>query len=128
MSVAVPTKKDDGRVEVFGGYRVRHHVTLGLNNGRLREDQVEPLGQREALAMWMSWKCALTGLPDGGAKGGITCDPRNLSAQELERLTRRYTQEMIPFIGSQVDVMAPDVGTNEQTMAWMMDTYSMHMG
>ncbi len=78
--------------------------------------------------MWMSWKCALTGLPYGGAKGGITCDPGKLSVQELERLTRRYTQEMIPFIGPQIDVMAPDVGTNEQTMAWMMDTYSMHVG
>jgi glutamate dehydrogenase (NAD(P)+) len=78
--------------------------------------------------MWMSWKCALTGLPYGGAKGGITCDPHKLSPTELERLTRRYTQEMIPFIGPQVDVMAPDVGTNEQTMAWMMDTYSMHVG
>jgi glutamate dehydrogenase (NAD(P)+) len=86
------------------------------------------LGEVAALAMWMSWKCALTGLPYGGAKGGITCDPRKLSAGEVERLTRRYTQEMIPFIGPQVDIMAPDLGTNEQTMAWMMDTYSTHMG
>src|SRR5881394_724630 len=78
--------------------------------------------------MWMSWKCALTGLPYGGAKGGITCNPRELSTTELERLTRRYCQEMIPFIGPQVDVMAPDLGTNEQVMAWMMDTYSMHEG
>ena len=78
--------------------------------------------------MWMSWKCALTGLPYGGAKGGIACDPHAMSSAELERLTRRYTQEMIPFIGPQVDVMAPDVGTNEQIMAWMMDTYSVHMG
>jgi glutamate dehydrogenase (NAD(P)+) len=81
-----------------------------------------------ALAMWMSWKCALTGLPYGGAKGGIECDPRDLSIGELERLTRRFTQEMIPFIGPQIDVMAPDLGTNEQVMAWMMDTYSVHMG
>jgi glutamate dehydrogenase (NAD(P)+) len=86
------------------------------------------LGEVAALAMWMSWKCALTGLPYGGAKGGIECDPRKLSMNELERLTRRFTQEMIPFIGPQVDVMAPDLGTNEQTMAWMMDTYSVHMG
>src|SRR5438094_1266640 len=78
--------------------------------------------------MWMSWKCALTGLPYGGAKGGIACDPRKLTAIEVERLTRRYTQEMIPFIGPQVDVMAPDLGTNEQVMAWIMDTYSMHAG
>src|SRR6266566_2831486 len=80
------------------------------------------------LAMWMSWKCALTGLPYGGAKGGITCDPSKMSVTELERLTRRFTQEMIPFIGPQVDVMAPDVGTNEQMMAWIMDTYSVHAG
>jgi glutamate dehydrogenase (NAD(P)+) len=86
------------------------------------------LGEVAALAMWMSWKCALTGLPYGGAKGGVACDPSKLSTTELERLTRRYTQEMIPFIGPQVDVMAPDVGTNEQVMAWMMDTYSMHVG
>ena len=78
--------------------------------------------------MWMSWKCALTGLPYGGAKGGVACDPRQLSAGELERLTRRYTQEMIPFIGPQIDVMAPDMGTNEQVMAWMMDSYSVHVG
>jgi glutamate dehydrogenase/leucine dehydrogenase len=86
------------------------------------------LGEVAALAMWMSWKCALTGLPYGGAKGGIACDPRKMSVTELERLTRRFTQEMIPFIGPQVDVMAPDVGTNEQVMAWMMDTYSVHTG
>jgi glutamate dehydrogenase (NAD(P)+) len=86
------------------------------------------LGEVAALAMWMSWKCALTGLPYGGAKGGIACDPSQMSGTELERLTRRYTQEMIPFIGPQVDVMAPDLGTNEQVMAWMMDTYSVHAG
>src|SRR5260370_26337513 len=86
------------------------------------------LGEVAALAMWMSWKCALTGLPYGGAKGGITCDPGKLSTAELERITRRYTQEMIPFIGPQIDVMAPDLGTNEQVMAWMMDTYSVYAG
>src|SRR4029434_5206874 len=80
------------------------------------------------LAMWMSWKCALTGLPYGGAKGGIECDPHAMSIQELERMTRRYTQEMIPFIGPHMDVMAPDLGTNEQVMAWIMDSYSVHMG
>ena len=128
MTVAVPIHRDDGRVEVFTGYRVQHHLTLGPTKGGLRYHPDVTLGEVAALAMWMSWKCALTGLPYGGAKGGITCAPHLLSIKELERITRRYTQEMIPFIGPQVDVMAPDVGTNEQTMAWMMDTYSMHMG
>ena len=126
--VALPIHRDDGSTQVFPGYRVQHHLTLGPTKGGLRFHPDVALGEVAALAMWMSWKCALTGLPYGGAKGGITCDPRKLSTTELERLTRRYTQEMIPFIGPQVDVMAPDVGTNEQTMAWMMDTYSVHMG
>jgi glutamate dehydrogenase (NAD(P)+) len=107
---------------------VQHHLTLGPTKGGLRYHPSVTLGEVAALAMWMSWKCALTGLPYGGAKGGIECDPGKLSSNEIERLTRRYTQEMIPFIGPQVDVMAPDVGTNEQTMAWMMDSYSVHMG
>jgi glutamate dehydrogenase (NAD(P)+) len=128
MIVALPIHRDDGRTEVFSGYRVQHHLSLGPTKGGLRYHPDVTLGEVAALAMWMSWKCALTGLPYGGAKGGITCDPSKLSSTELERLTRRYTQEMIPFIGPQVDVMAPDVGTNEQTMAWMMDTYSVHMG
>jgi len=128
ITVALPIHRDDGKTEVFFGYRVQHHLTLGPTKGGLRYHPDVELGEVAALAMWMSWKCALTGLPYGGAKGGITCDPRHLSPTELERLTRRYTQEMIPFIGPQVDVMAPDVGTNEQTMAWMMDTYSVHMG
>src|SRR5258708_35355277 len=128
LSVALPIHRDDGSTQVFAGYRVQHHLTLGPTKGGLRFHPDVTLGEVAALAMWMSWKCALTGLPYGGAKGGIACDPRNLSAKELERLTRRYTQEMIPFIGPQVDVMAPDVGTNEQTMAWMMDTYSVHAG
>src|SRR5260221_9846127 len=128
MTVALPIHCDDGTVKVFAGYRVQHHLTLGPTKGGLRYDPDVTLGEVAALAMWMSWKCALTGLPYGGAKGGIECDPRKLSMTELERLTRRYTQEMIPFIGPQVDVMAPDLGTNEQTMAWMMDTYSMHVG
>ena len=128
MVVALPIHRDDGRTEVFSGYRVQHHLTLGPTKGGLRYHPDVTLGEVAALAMWMSWKCALTGLPYGGAKGGITCDPRTLSIRELERLTRRFTQEMIPFIGPQVDVMAPDVGTNEQTMAWMMDTYSVHVG
>src|SRR5437773_5432766 len=128
MTVALPIRRDDGSVEVFAGYRVQHHLTLGPTKGGLRYHPDVTLGEVAALAMWMSWKCALTGLPYGGAKGGITCDPHKLSPGELERLTRRYTQEMIPFIGPQVDIMAPDVGTNEQIMAWMMDSYSMHMG
>ncbi|HEV8544599.1 MAG TPA: Glu/Leu/Phe/Val dehydrogenase [Verrucomicrobiae bacterium] len=128
VTVSLPIKRDDGRTEVFAGYRVQHHLSLGATKGGLRYHPSVTLGEVAALAMWMSWKCALTGLPYGGAKGGITCDPRNLSGSELEHLTRRYTQEMIPFIGPQIDVMAPDVGTNEQTMAWMMDTYSMQVG
>src|SRR6266403_2010655 len=128
MTVALPIHRDDGHVEVFTGYRVQHHLTLGPTKGGLRFHPDVALGEVAALAMWMSWKCALTGLPYGGAKGGVACDPRKLSVNELERITRRYTQEMIPFIGPQVDVMAPDLGTNEQIMAWIMDTYSMHMG
>ena len=128
MTVALPIHCDDGSVRVFSGYRVQHHLTLGPTKGGLRYHPDVRLGEVAALAMWMSWKCALTGLPYGGAKGGIECDPRQLSTTELERLTRRFTQEMIPFIGPQIDVMAPDLGTNEQVMAWMMDTYSVHMG
>jgi glutamate dehydrogenase (NAD(P)+) len=128
MTVAVPIRRDDGSTQVFAGYRVQHHLTLGPTKGGLRFHPDVRLGEVAALAMWMSWKCALTGLPYGGAKGGITCDPNKMSKGELEHLTRRYMQEMIPFIGPQVDVMAPDLGTNEQTMAWMMDTYSMHEG
>jgi glutamate dehydrogenase (NAD(P)+) len=128
MTVALPVRLDDGTTRVFSGYRVQHHLTLGPTKGGLRYHPDVTLGEVAALAMWMSWKCALTGLPYGGAKGGISCDPGKMSKGELERLTRRYTQEMIPFIGPQVDVMAPDLGTNEQVMAWMMDTYSMHEG
>jgi glutamate dehydrogenase (NAD(P)+) len=128
LTVAVPVRRDDGRIEVFSGYRVQHHLTLGPSKGGLRYHPEVALGEVAALAMWMSWKCALAGLPYGGAKGGVACDPRSLTTGELERLTRRYTQEMIPFIGPQVDVMAPDLGTNEQVMAWMMDTYSVHAG
>lgn len=128
MTVALPIHRDDGSTQVFFGYRVQHYLTLGPTKGGLRYHPDVQLGEVAALAMWMSWKCALTGLPYGGAKGGIACDPRKMSMTELERLTRRFTQEMIPFIGPQVDVMAPDVGTNEQVMAWMMDTYSVHTG
>jgi glutamate dehydrogenase (NAD(P)+) len=128
MTVALPIHCDDGSTKVFSGYRVQHHLTLGPTKGGLRYHPDVTLGEVAALAMWMSWKCALAGLPYGGAKGGIACDPTKMSRDEIERLTRRYTQEMIPFIGPQVDVMAPDLGTNEQVMAWMMDTYSVHAG
>jgi glutamate dehydrogenase (NAD(P)+) len=128
MSVALPIHCEDGTTRVFTGYRVQHHLTLGPTKGGLRYHPDVTLGEVAALAMWMSWKCALTGLPYGGAKGGIACDPGKMSKGEVERLTRRYTQEMIPFIGPQIDVMAPDLGTNEQVMAWMMDTYSVYAG
>jgi len=126
--VALPVEREEGRTEVFFGYRVQHHLTLGPTKGGLRFHPDVTLGEVAALAMWMSWKCALAGLPYGGAKGGVACDPARMSRAELERLTRRFTVEMVPFIGPQVDVMAPDVGTNEQVMAWIMDTYSMQMG
>ncbi len=128
LSVSVPVRMDDGSTRVFAGYRVQHHLSLGPTKGGIRYHPRVDLGEVAALAMWMSWKCALTGLPYGGAKGGIAVDPRALTVGELERMTRRYTQELIGFIGPQLDVPAPDLGTNEQTMAWMMDTYSVHAG
>lgn len=128
ITVTVPIRRDDGSTEVFFGHRVQHHLTRGPTKGGLRYHPSVDLGEITALAMWMTWKCALMDLPFGGGKGGIACAPATLSAGELERLTRRYTMEMIPFIGPETDVMAPDVGTNEQIMAWMADTYSTHMG
>lgn len=128
MSVSMPVRRDDGRVTTFMGYRVQHHLTLGPTKGGIRFHPDVTLGEVAALAMWMSWKCALAGLPYGGAKGGVCVNPRDLSSAELERLTRRYTQELIPFIGPQIDIPAPDMGTNEQTMAWIMDTYSLQSG
>jgi glutamate dehydrogenase (NAD(P)+) len=128
LTVSVPIRREDGSTQVFAGYRVQHHLTLGPTKGGLRYHSDVTLGEVAGLAMWMSWKCALTGLPYGGAKGGIACDPNQMTRDELERLTRRYTQEMIAFIGPLVDVMAPDLGTNEQVMAWIMDTYSVHAG
>ena len=128
LTVAVPVRMDSGEVKVFPGYRVQHHLSLGPTKGGIRFHPDVALGEVAALAMWMSWKCALTGLPFGGAKGGVACNPRTLSIGEIERVTRRFTQEIIPFIGPQIDIPAPDVGTNEQTMAWMMDTYSIHQG
>src|SRR3954465_13369385 len=128
MAVALPIHCEDGSTKVYTGYRVQHHLTLGPTKGGLRYHPDVTLGEVAALAMWMSWKCSLTGLPYGGAKGGIACNPGKLSLLELENITRRYTQEMIPFIGPQVDIMAPDLGTNEQVMAWVMDTYSVYAG
>jgi glutamate dehydrogenase (NAD(P)+) len=128
LAVILPIRRDDGRVEVYEGFRVQHHLTMGPTKGGVRFHQDVTIGEVAALAMWMTWKCTLAGLPYGGAKGGVTVDPRALSPGELERLSRRYMQEMIPFIGPHVDVMAPDVGTNPQTMAWMMDTYSSQRG
>lgn len=128
ITVSVPIRRDDGTTEVFFGHRVQHHLTRGPVKGGLRYHPSVDLGEITALAMWMTWKCALMDLPYGGGKGGIACDPRAMSPGELERLTRRFTMEMIPFIGPETDVMAPDMGTNEQTMAWMADTYSTHAG
>jgi glutamate dehydrogenase (NAD(P)+) len=128
VAVSIPIHMDDGRTEVFQGYRVQHHLTLGPTKGGTRFSPSLEIGEVAALAIWMSWKCALTGLPYGGAKGGVACDPPNLSRRELEAVSRRYMQEMIPFVSPQTDVMAPDMGTNEQVMAWFMDTYSMHEG
>jgi glutamate dehydrogenase (NAD(P)+) len=128
MVVSVPTRMDDGRVHVFTGYRVQHNDVLGPFKGGLRYHPSVNLGEVSALAMWMSWKCSLVGLPIGGAKGGIACDPAELSRNELQSMTRRYTAEILNFIGPEVDVPAPDMGTNEQIMAWIMDTYSQHKG
>jgi glutamate dehydrogenase (NAD(P)+) len=128
VTVSCPIHRDDGSLEVFEGYRVQHHLTLGPTKGGTRFSLSVDIGEVAALAIWMSWKCALAGLPYGGAKGGVTVNPRALSAHELESLSRRYMQEMIPFVGPHTDVMAPDMGTNEQIMAWFMDTYSMYQG
>jgi glutamate dehydrogenase (NAD(P)+) len=128
LAISCPIRRDDGNITVFAGYRVQHHLTLGPTKGGTRFALSVDVGEVAALAIWMSWKCALADLPYGGAKGGITVDPRSLSLRELEALSRRYMQEMIPFVGPHTDVMAPDLGTNEQVMAWFMDTYSMHHG
>lgn len=128
MIVSVPTRMDDGRTQNFVGYRVQHSITSGPSKGGLRYAPSVDLGEVAALAMWMSWKCGIMNLPFGGAKGGIACDPETMSAGEVERMTRRFTEEMLPIIGPKQDVMAPDMGTNEQIMAWMMDTYSMSIG
>jgi glutamate dehydrogenase (NAD(P)+) len=128
LAISCPVHRDDGSTEVFQGYRVQHHLTLGPTKGGTRFSSSLTIGEVAALAIWMSWKCALVGLPYGGAKGGVVVDPRALSIRELEAVSRRYMQEMIPFVGPKTDVMAPDLGTDEQVMAWFMDTYSMYQG
>ncbi len=128
IAVSLPVRRDNGSVTVFEGYRVQHSLSTGPSKGGIRFHESVTLGEVGALAMWMSWKCSLVGLPFGGAKGGVIVNPRDLSPTELEHLSRRYMQELIGFVGPQVDIAAPDMGTNEQIMAWMMDTYSNHVG
>jgi glutamate dehydrogenase (NAD(P)+) len=128
MQVAVPLRRDDGTMQVLSGYRVQHNLSRGPAKGGIRFHPHTDLDEVRALAMWMTWKCALIGIPYGGAKGGVAVDPRLLSRNELERVTRRYASEIMPIIGPEKDIPAPDVGTDEQTMAWMMDTYSAHKG
>jgi len=128
LEVAVPLRRDDGTLQVLKGYRVQHNLSRGPAKGGVRFHPHTDLDEVRALAMWMTWKCALIGIPYGGAKGGVAVDPRVLSRNELERVTRRYASEIMPIIGPEKDIPAPDVGTDEQTMAWMMDTYSTHAG
>src|SRR5437588_5330503 len=126
LKVYIPTRMDSGRIQVCEGYRVRHNVARGHAKGGIRYSPDVNLDEVRALAAWMTWKCAVVNVPFGGAKGGIICDPAQMSLGELERMTRRYASELLDFIGPEKDVPAPDMSTNEQTMAWIMDTYSMH--
>jgi glutamate dehydrogenase (NAD(P)+) len=126
--VSVPIRRDTGKTECFVGYRVQHSLTSGPSKGGLRYHPSVDLGEVAALAMWMSWKCGIMNLPFGGGKGGIACDPASMSRNEVEHLTRRFTEEVLAVIGPRMDVMAPDLGTDEQTMAWIYDTYSMKVG
>jgi glutamate dehydrogenase (NAD(P)+) len=128
LTVHIPVQLDDGRLEVFTGYRVQHSIARGPAKGGIRYAPDVTIDEVRALASWMTWKCAVTNLPFGGAKGGIICDPTLLSPGELERMTRRYTAQLYEFIGPEIDVPAPDMNTNDQTMAWIMDTYSMRSG
>ena len=127
-TVNFPVRRDNGKTEMFTGYRVHHSTVLGPSKGGLRYSLAVDMDEIRALAMWMTWKCALVNIPYGGAKGGVVVDPKTLSLQELERLTRRYTAELIPLISPTMDIPAPDMGTNAQVMAWIMDTYSMTVG
>ena len=126
--VSCPVKMDSGKIEVFTGYRVQYNIALGPAKGGIRYHPDVTLDEVKALAAWMTWKCAVAGVPFGGGKGGVVCDPTKMSARELEHLTRRYVAEIVDAIGPEKDVPAPDVNTNEQVMAWVMDTYSMHVG
>ncbi|GMA29821.1 hypothetical protein GCM10025874_30740 [Arenivirga flava] len=128
IAVGVPLRRDDGSVEVLQGYRVQHNYSRGPAKGGVRFSRQVSLDEVRALAMWMTWKCALMDLPYGGAKGGVAFDPSRYSVAERERVTRRYTSEILPIIGPERDIPAPDIGTDEQTMAWMMDTYSVTQG
>ncbi len=128
VSVSIPTRMDDGSVHVFEGFRVTHNVARGPAKGGIRYHQDVTLEETKALSMWMTWKCALMGLPFGGAKGGVVVNPKELSEDELQRMTRRYTSEIINLIGPEVDIPAPDVGTGPREMAWIFDTYSMNKG
>ncbi|MFL5927924.1 MAG: Glu/Leu/Phe/Val family dehydrogenase [Gaiellaceae bacterium] len=128
VEVSIPTSMDDGSVRAFAGYRVTHNIARGPSKGGIRYHPDVTLDEIKALAMWMTWKCSLMALPFGGAKGGVICDPKQLTPRELERMTRRYTSEIVNEIGPEKDIPAPDVGTNAQTMAWMFDTYSMNKG
>ncbi len=128
LTVHFPVEMDDGSVHVFGGHRVRHSSLAGPTKGGIRYHQSVTINEVRALAMWMTWKCAVVGLPYGGAKGGVQVDPKQLSQNEIQNLTRRYTTEIQPFIGPNIDIPAPDVNTNPQVMAWLMDTYSMNVG
>jgi glutamate dehydrogenase (NAD(P)+) len=128
VEVSIPTSMDDGSVRAFTGYRVTHNVSRGPSKGGIRYHPDVTQDEVKALAMWMTWKCSLMGLPFGGAKGGVVCDPKTMSMRELERMTRRFTSEIINEIGPEKDIPAPDVGTNSQTMAWIFDTYSMNKG
>ena len=126
ITIYIPVYMDDGRIEVFTGFRVQHNFARGPAKGGIRYAPDVTLDEIRALAAWMTWKCAVVNIPFGGAKGGVICDPSQMSMGEIERMTRRYTAELIDFIGPERDVPAPDMNTNEQTMAWIMDTYSMH--
>jgi len=128
VEVSIPTSLDDGSIVAFTGYRVTHNVSRGPSKGGIRYHPDVTLDEVKSLAMWMTWKCALMGLPFGGAKGGVICDPKAMSRGELERMTRRFTSEIINEIGPEKDIPAPDVGTNAATMAWIFDTYSMNKG
>lgn len=128
LTVSVPVRMEDGHIRRFEGYRVQHSTVRGPGKGGIRYHPQVTLDEVKALATWMTWKCAVVNIPFGGAKGGVTCDPKHMSAHELERLTRRYTSAILPLIGPEQDIPAPDVYTNSQTMAWIMDTYSMTKG